>query len=92
MFPWSRDAVRLDHSGGDVVGLSAGSRVAFILSTPPGQECSKGTEALAGARGPFLLPALYGLGYAGYGDMRQSRVKRQGLTGKVVHPSSNERK
>ena len=60
MFPWSRDAVRLDHSGGDVVGLSAGSRVAFILSTPPGQECSKGTEALAGARGPFLLSALSG--------------------------------
>lgn len=58
MFPWSRDAVRLDHNGGDVVDLSAGSRVAFILSTPPGQECSKGTEALAGARGPFLLPAL----------------------------------
>ena len=91
MFPWSRDAVRLDHSGGDVVGLSVGSRVAFILSTPPGQECSKGTEALAGARGPFCYLFCRG-GYAGYGAVRQSRVKRQGLNHKVVHPSSNERK
>lgn len=41
MFPWSRDAVRLDHSGGDVVGLSAGSRVAFILSTPQGRNAAR---------------------------------------------------
>ena len=80
MFPRSRDAARLDHSGGDVVGLSAGSRVAFILSTPPGQECSKGTEALAGARGPFFTRFVR-VGYAGdmglcgkIGGKRQSRA------------------
>ena len=92
MFPWSRDALRLDHSGGDVVGLSAGSRVAFILSTPPGQECSKGTEALAGARGPFCYLLCKGWVCGVMGLCGKIGVKRQGLNHKVVHPSSKERK
>lgn len=56
--------------------------MAFILSTPPGQECSKGTEALAGARGPFLLPALYGLGMPVMGLCGKVGLNDKGLTAK----------